>query len=78
MYTLKCILPSKRQGMLTQKYYSIPTDLVLSYNNKQGVDMDSHWFYDLLYIMETFIDMVFRLGLLYYISEYIEIRKIKQ
>ena len=40
--------------------------------------METHWFYDLIYIVSSFIDMVFKIGILYYISEYIELRKIKQ
>jgi hypothetical protein len=37
-----------------------------------------HWFYDLLYIISNFIDMVFKIGVLYYLSEYIDMRSRKQ
>jgi hypothetical protein len=40
--------------------------------------MEAHWFYDLLYIISTFVDMAFKVGVLYYLSEYIEMRGRKQ
>ena len=40
--------------------------------------MEAHWFYDLVYFVNSLIDMIFKIGVLYYLSEYIDIRSRKQ
>ena len=40
--------------------------------------MEAHWFYDLIYIISSFIDIVFKVMIIYYIGEYIDMRSRKQ